>query len=212
MLRNGAGRILTAGHCAPQGNPAWVRTGVGATVTSNSASVAVRNNWDSLLIDPTPSPATNGRVYWGGLNTSTVIGVGGAAGPSIGERVCVSGSNTPATGANCNRAEIDGLLDHFCSASQVTGAWCPAFQVESRDNDPIGGSGDSGAPVYVLRGDDRAGARGIYVASAGDEVACDVMRRWPEDVPRPCDRRINVVRILPLLTEWGVTLEYNSNP
>src|SRR5690606_38384660 len=94
---NGVGHLLSAGHCSPQGNPTWVENGVGVRVTTGSQNVDVAPAYDSLLIDPTPSPATVGKIFHGGRNTNTKVSVARANSPATGQRVCVSGANTGGT-------------------------------------------------------------------------------------------------------------------
>ncbi|CAM3191583.1 hypothetical protein NODU109028_02760 [Nocardioides dubius] len=209
VLRDGGGRILTAGHCAPQGDPSWVKDGnLSETIVADPVEVAIRPALDSLLIDPAPSPATIGRVYHGGYTTSNVIGVGGKAVAQEGEQVCIGGSNSGGTsGGECKRSYVDVVQRFRCGLENND--WCPGFWVESSSGGPITGPVDSGGPVYVLRSEGRAGARGVISKQSGYAQQCPPSRY---DYGELCTSGAKVVMIDALLDKWDATLETAANP
>jgi hypothetical protein len=210
----GAGRLLSAGHCASTGNPARIENGDGTeTITNAPGQVDVAPAYDSLLIDPVPSPATIGQVFDGGLNTNTKIDVAGWSPADVGDNVCVSGANTGGTASsgNCEDAVVYESTQFRCgSTSPYDQHWCNGFRARTTTSGRvIGGAGDSGAAVYVRRSDGKAGARGIYVSGvAGFQDFCRVIRHG-SNTSTSCDTRINVVGIGSLLGRWDARLETN---
>lgn len=209
VTRGGVGYLLTAAHCFPSGNPNWVRNGVGDNIANAPGEVDVAPAWDSLLIDPDPSPATIGKVFHGGLNTDTKIDVAGRDPAVVGDQVCVSGANTGGTAgpSDCSNAELFQLNQFLCNDAQF---WCHGAQVVTTQTiEVIGGSGDSGAPVYVRQANGKASARGIYVNGVdGHQRFCRHMRYGP-NTEESCDTQINIAGIGWVVNRWDANLETN---
>lgn len=164
LTASGEGRLLSASHCGSVGTV--VRDGAGETIgpITNRAPA-----YDALLIDPSASPATVGKVFGGPWNAGTghsryQFWVGGAAGPVQGERVCTSGA---VTGEHCGLLITNTNVVSTCASVSCTG-----FLFYNQSGGPSLGVGDSGGPVYITRSDGMVGARGIISGGANSVVPC----------------------------------------
>jgi hypothetical protein len=204
VTSSGAGRLLSAGHCAPGGD-ARLEDGHGDTLSNGGSAVSVAPDYDSLLIDPVGG--TIGKVFGGVWNAPTTGGryqfkVAGSGVPATGSPICVSGAMT---GEHCNAVIANTGFQFRCFGSGSH--YCPGFEARSDNGHIIDGAGDSGSPVYVERSDGRVGARGILVAGVpGYQTSC------PSDTWYPlsygdCDTRAYVVGITHLADLWKVTVD-----
>ncbi len=176
MLTAGSGRLLTAAHCEPTGNlevrdgsnnaPAGVISAGGAAIDVRAAGI------DSMIIDPSASPATIGKVFGGAYNQASGTAkyeyhVGGWSAPHEDDEVCVSGANS---GEHCNRFIIETGYRYFCPGTSLS---CTGFRYADTGAGATVATGDSGGPIYVERADGRVGARGIQSAGQTQSiVAC----------------------------------------
>lgn len=197
LTSGGAGRLLTAGHCN-QGAGSRVNDGAGDQIAAAGTS-QFAGNYDSLLIDPSASPATIGKVFGGPWDAGTghnryQFHVGGAAPPSVGDTVCVSGANS---GEHCNREITDTGVTLNCY-----GYTCTGFIYRGSGVTTVGG--DSGAPVYVMRADGRVGARGIHSGGL-NTVTCPT--DTAVDPGGNCSSRSFAIGIHQLTDRWKVIVE-----
>lgn len=166
LTASGQGRILTAGHCDPSAK-LRVNDGAGSLI-ANAGTSQYAPAYDSLLVDPAASPATVGKVFGGAWNAGTSasryqLHVGGADAPTKDEVVCISGANS---GEHCNRTIVATGAKRTINGTVVQG-----FVFSGPGITAVGG--DSGAPVYKMRPDGRAGARGILASGEdGHFMAC----------------------------------------
>lgn len=205
LTPGGYGRLLSAAHCAPNGNAA-LEDGHHDRLSNGNDAVDVRPDEDSLLIDPVGG--TIGKVFGGAFNAPTTANryqfhIGGAGAASVGEDLCVSGANT---GEHCNARVHRADIRFRCNSAEYM---CRGFRARSTNGNLIGGSGDSGGPVYIERSDGRVGARGIYVNGVPEYfLDCNNIGRFPPG-DDGCDRRINVVAIDRLEKMWNVIVEFD---
>ncbi|MFZ2503430.1 MAG: hypothetical protein WAW88_12230 [Nocardioides sp.] len=197
LTSGGAGRLLTAGHCNPAAG-SRVNDGAGDQIAAAGTS-QFAGNYDSLLIDPSASPATIGKVFGGPWDAGTghnryQFHVGGAAPPSVGDTVCVSGANS---GEHCNREIVDTGVTLNCY-----GHTCTGFIYRGPGVTTVGG--DSGAPVYVMRSDGRIGARGIHSGGL-NTVTCPTDTAVDPD--GNCSSRSFAIGIHQLTDRWNVIVE-----
>lgn len=197
LTSGGAGRLLTAGHCNP-GAASRVNDGAGEQIAAANTS-RFDGNFDSLLIDPSASPGTVGKVFGGAWNAGTTasryqLHVGGSAAPSVGDTVCISGANS---GEHCGRTITDTGVTYDCS-----GRVCTGFIYSGSGVTSVGG--DSGAPVYAMRSDGRVSARGIHSGGL-NQVTCPTSTAV--DPGSNCSSRSIAVGIHQLLNRWNVTVE-----
>lgn len=203
---DGTGRLLSAGHCNP--NAAGNLYDGANDLLSNGNNNQVAPNFDSLLIDPVNG--TIAETYLGPYDSSNERRVAGGDAPSQGEEVCVSGANH---GEHCH-ARIDRLGAQFQCWFQGTTESCPGFIIETTAQTGggiLGGTGDSGAPVYIRRNDGRVGARGIYTTGLASGYTSCTGQFWfnADNVTdsQECDTRAGVVGITHLTDRWNVTVE-----
>ncbi|MFJ6519287.1 hypothetical protein ACIQJ4_13715 [Streptomyces filamentosus] len=199
VLAGSTGKLISASHCDPTGNLA-VRDGAGQTIAPGGASVAVIAGIDSMLIDPSDSPATTPRVFRGGYASTTTSLVKGWYSNWPGDPVCSSGAST---GEHCGTVYDDS--DVYVNGNGVK---IGVIQVAAPAGQIMGGQGDSGGPMFkTVSGGVQA--RGILISAdttAGSmtqscgSVAPDASGIW-------CSRWVNYVPISTILNTWGVSLE-----
>ncbi|MEU3402215.1 hypothetical protein [Streptomyces filamentosus] len=198
VLSGSAGRLLSAGHCDTSGNGA-VYDGGQQQIAPGSASVAYSKGIDSLLIDPSSSPATAPNVFRGGYAATSTSLVKNWASNWPGDPVCSSGAST---GEHCGTVYDDG------DVVSLNGASVGVIQVSAPAGSIMGGQGDSGAPMFkkVTGG---VQARGILLgpdlAAGGETYSCGTTD--PNVGSIRCSRWINYVPISTILNVWGVSLE-----
>ena len=197
VLSGGNGRLLSAGHCDTSGD-GLVEDGGGTNIAPGGSSVTRRGAIDSLLIDPSASPATQQYMYRGAYNSSSFATVKNWAANFPGDPVCTSGAST---GEHCGSVYDDD------DTVSIAGYTVGVIQV-SRSTAPMGGQGDSGGAMFrTVSGGVQA--RGSLVGpdlKAGSETtSCGTVD--PDVAPITCSRWINYVPISTILNTWGVTLE-----
>jgi hypothetical protein len=196
---SGYGRLLTSAHCGDNGST-WT-DGTGEVI--GPVIARKRDTIDSMLIDPTASPATTGIVFGGpwdatSLNARYQLSVGGSSAPSTGDTVC---SNGAMSGEHCNKTIVTTSVSWNCG-----GYTCEGFKLADYvyPNSVAGAQGDSGGPVYVNRSDGRVGARGI-MTTGYTPVTCG-STAYPDTT---CYAVMYAVGITRLTSHWGVTVETN---
>lgn len=167
---SGQGRLLSAAHCDTTGDRE-IRDGTGnQEIAPGNASVDIRiAGIDSMIIDPSASPGTIGKVFGGAFNQAAgtakyeyhVGGSGGVGSAQEGDEVCLSGANS---GEHCNKTITDGTYLLDCPGNPSLN--CNAFVYGAATGITVA-QGDSGGPIYVERSDGRVGARGIQSAGRG---------------------------------------------
>lgn len=165
LTSSGEGRLLSAGHCDTTGNRE-IRDGSNSAttgvITPGGAAVDIRlADIDSMIIDPSASPATIGKVFGGAFNqasgtTNYEYHVGGSGSPSEGDVVCLSGANS---GEHCNKPILETGFQFNCPGDSSLS--CSGFRYGNTASGITVAQGDSGGPIYVERSDGRVGARGI---------------------------------------------------
>lgn len=160
---NGEVEIITAKHCASDGNaagdhfdtPPPHRLGQAGSGSSVADAVAIRNK------------AYAGESYTGDWQSDHGVLIGGHRGPYDFEYVCASGA---LSGGSC-----DGYVHetHACihDCTIKYGYWATNVHDDSR---AFEGEGDSGGPSFVHRTDDgKLGIRGMIDAGRiGTEASC----------------------------------------
>ena len=195
VLSGSSGRLLTARHCDTSADRP-VKDGAGTQIAPGGSSVSGKAAIDSLLIDPSASPATTPKVYYGGY--ASTYTVKNWYSNWVGDPVCSSGAST---GAHCGTVYDDGQVITF------NGTSVNVIQVKAASGSIIGGQGDSGGPMYqqVTGG---VQARGILLGpdtAYAQTTSCGSVN--PDVSPVNCSRYINYVPISTILNSWGVSLE-----
>ena len=180
---SGVYAMLTAGHCARNG--AWVYEPDGPYM--GEVRDWAEENWsnggthgfggsttmrgDLALIRITSGKSSGAYIYRGGSTSSSAQRVVGRTGWSgIGNGFCVGGQRSGEicgfrviwTGINFDYFN-DGIIRNAVWGRRV-GTACP-------------NAGDSGGPVYEVRGDGTLHAKGVFSGSTGDlnPLVCDVL-------------------------------------
>jgi hypothetical protein len=194
------GRILSAAHCDLTGNKSW-DNGDSQNYTSGGGNVSVALSVDSMLIDPIGG--TNGRVYDGGIWGSSSRKVAGTDVNNVGDFVRMSGANS---GENSSGIEI--INDSY--SGDCNGYACTLIVAEANQGQVAGIRGDSGGPVYHVRGEGRVDAKGIILQGSQD-VQCNNYRFDPSKPPpnadTGCFNRVRYQPIRPLMSVWNVSIE-----
>ncbi|WP_344613671.1 trypsin-like peptidase domain-containing protein [Dactylosporangium salmoneum] len=165
--------MLTAGHCFPTGGGAWVPTENMGFVTQSS-----RENWNSgvgtvpfsgqsvnrgdlALIQLDSPKQAGGYIYRGDTNSSTSAPVKEmwSRSPASGDQFCSGGQRT---GEQCGWVVTSvGIDEHL-----TTGEWSRNTNKATKQGQCTIG-GDSGGPVYTVRGDGGIAAKGIWNYGGG---------------------------------------------
>ncbi|WP_143467198.1 hypothetical protein [Lentzea kentuckyensis] len=196
VLKGSTGKLITARHCDPGANAA-VTDGAGQQIAPGGASVAGIPAVDSLMIDPSASPATTPKVYRGAWNSNTTSTVKNYASNWPGDPVCNSSSST---GEHCGEVYDDSQNISF------GGVTVNVIQVKATSG-IMGGQGDSGGPMFKKLSNG-VQARGILLGpdtDFGQTTSCGTTD--PEVGQIYCSRYINYVPISTILNAWGVSLE-----
>ncbi|MFG2292674.1 hypothetical protein [Streptomyces sp. NPDC048603] len=199
VLAGSTGKLISASHCDRSGNLA-VRDGAGQTIAPGGTSVATIDSIDSMLIDPSSSPATTPSIFRGGHSSTSTSLVKGWYSNWPGDPVCSSGAST---GEHCGTVydDSDVYVDENGVRVGVIQVAAPAGQI-------MGGQGDSGGPMFkkVTGG---VQARGILISAditAGSmTTSCGSVA--PDASGILCSRWVNYVPISTILNTWGVQLE-----
>ncbi len=192
ILQSGATRMLSAGHCADNGN--YANDGGGdfmGTVGSDN------NPYDRLLI----GSSNTGTVFNGGVGsgefTNSVIG---ALHSYVGDYVCDSGAYS---GTTC-REQVKAV-------NQTINVGYLIYQTvmaEQIDHTNALGNGDSGGPVEQVASDTtKVYAKGTNTAvDSGTSVACTGV---PAGSGRVCGWRFYYVDVVNSLNAYGATILTN---
>jgi hypothetical protein len=215
--------LLTAGHCANHTNGAFWRTGdgfsVGDTYGAQTVDPGSRDRLDVILIKGlfnctrpdslcTPSGTSEGRLYNGPVTTS------GAAGPGAFRRdvkdrtVSVPGMIVCTSGAfSGDRCDLEVVAIEQRIATLLSGNIRGTVQVRHRLKESGGGNGDSGGPVFTVRGaTTEANAAGVLSASTPSLVApCTGVPESPPD--RDCSSELFYTTIQDATRALDVWLE-----
>lgn len=196
VLSGSTGKLITARHCDPGANAA-VTDGAGQQIAPGGASVAGIPAVDSLMIDPSASPATTPKVYRGAWNSNTTSTVKNWASNWPGDPVCNSSSST---GEHCGEVYDDSQNISF------GGVTVNVIQVKATSG-IMGGQGDSGGPMFKKLSNG-VQARGILLGPDTDYAQTTSCGTTDPDVGQIyCSRYINYVPISTILNAWGVSLE-----
>ncbi|MGW6928894.1 hypothetical protein ACWGE0_02445 [Lentzea sp. NPDC054927] len=196
VLKGSVGKLITARHCDPGANAA-VTDGAGQQIAPGGASVAGIPAVDSLMIDPSASPATTAKVYRGAWNSNSTSTVKNYASNWPGDPVCNSSSST---GEHCGEVYDDSQNISF------GGVTVNVIQVKATSG-IMGGQGDSGGPMFKKLSNG-VQARGILLGPDTDyaqTTSCGTTA--PDAQGIYCSRYINYVPISTILNAWGVSLE-----
>ncbi|MGH3715027.1 MAG: hypothetical protein ACRDT4_16420 [Micromonosporaceae bacterium] len=198
VLKNGYGRLLSARHCDPSGDGV-IRDGGGTTIAPGGSSVAVNANIDSLLMDPSASPATIARIYRGGWSSSSYSTVRNWYSNWVGDPVCTSGAST---GEHCGTVYDDN------DTHLVHGVQVGVIQVRAPSGSIMGGQGDSGGAMFKKLSNG-VQARGILLGPDPDYAETTSCGTVAPDTGGfiYCSRYIDYVPISTILNTWGLRLE-----
>lgn len=198
VIVGGMGRLLSARHCDLAGGLA-VRDGNYQLVTpAGGDNVKVRAAIDSMLIDPTDSPATKALMYRNGYASTTTSTVKNWYSNWPGDPVCSSGGST---GEHCGTVYDDNGTVNF------QGHTIGVIRVSAPAGSIIGGAGDSGGPMFkkVTGG---VQARGILLGpdtNYAQTTSCGTVN--PDVGLIQCSRYINYVPISTILDHWSASLQ-----
>lgn len=186
VIVGGTGRLLSARHCNVSGTEP-INNGTHQPIAPGGpGGVKLAKGIDSMLIDPTASPATSAQIYRGGWTSGTLSTVKNWATNWVGDPVCSSGAFY---GERCGTVYNDN------ATNLLDGAYVPVIRVASPAGTFMGGEGDSGGPMFktVTGG---VQARGILVGPGDDHPECAETCRYIDYVP-----------ISTILNTWGASLE-----
>jgi hypothetical protein len=196
VLKGSTGKLITARHCDPGANAA-VTDGAGQQIAPGGTSVAGIPAVDSLMIDPSASPATTPKIYRGAWNSNTTSTVKNYASNWPGDPVCNSSSST---GEHCGEVYDDSQNISF------GGVTVNVIQVKATSG-IMGGQGDSGGPMFKKLSNG-VQARGILLGPDTDYAQTTSCGTTDPGVGQIyCSRYINYVPISTILNAWGVSLE-----
>jgi hypothetical protein len=200
LRSSGAGRLLSAGHCDTSGD-GFVHDGTGQEIAPGNGQVSFLAARDSLLIDPTASPATQAKIYRGAYNSNTTSTVKSSAWSWDGDPVCFGGATN---GERCGYVYEDVMTVYIHNLH---------VPVVAASNVPniIGGAGDSGGPVFATVSGG-VQARGIILGPDlrdGRYEQYNCPGQNPADAGAPCGQWGLFVEIPQILGQWydGLTLE-----
>lgn len=125
----------------------------------------------------------------------------GSASPAQGTPVCVSGA---ATGEHCANVEIGSTGVQFSCGDVNDTRTCTGFVVKNTNGGVAAGTGDSGAPIYIVKADNSLGARGIVNEGNPNYVVTCNSNVWGSPV---CVSRFWAVSTETLKDEWGVVMD-----
>lgn len=209
VLAGSAGRLLSARHCDPSGNGAVydgsVYSGGNDQIAPGGSQVAATASLDSLLIDPTVSPATVGKSYRGGVGSSSTSHVANYSTNDVGDKICSSGA---AFGEKCGNIFNDAATD------VVNGVTVPVIKAMSSNN-IVAGGGDSGGPIIARLASGDVQARGILVGADPNHSMhygsdCGTAAFWLSVADERCSYWIEYVPISTILSGWGVALDTSN--
>jgi hypothetical protein len=166
--------MLSAGHCFREGGGAWTPIDNMGFVTPNS-----RENWqmgtgtqyftgqgtyrgDLALVELSNGLHSAGKVYSGGYNSSSSRSVKEmwSRSPARGDQFCSDGRRS---GEQCGWVVQQTGFDYRLS----TGEWVRPTTAANKYSGPCTIGGDSGGPVYTIRGDGGVAAKGIWSWGGG---------------------------------------------
>lgn len=161
--------ILTASHCSFNAAGGFVpqsffdRTGEFIGNSSAAASDTNRSH-DISLIGPT---SVRNEIYDGPVGAGEFTKfVSGWTNPTVGERVCVSGSFS---GTNCDYFNTN-INYTYCSSNYP--GFCPVSMVAAERRGGVATvPGDSGSPFFTVTGNSLVAAKGVHSAAGGNIVA-----------------------------------------
>ncbi len=184
----GYSKMLSAGHCAANGNYAY--DGGGDYMGTVSGDT---NAYDTLYINTRSA----GRIYDGGVGTGEFSKpVAGASRSYVGHWLCTSGAYS---GARCN-IQVKATNQTIWVGSYYMYGLVRAEQVNYTN---AAGNGDSGGPVFSLTSDySRVIAKGTI--SAGDSYGAPATCTGvPASSTRKCSWRIWYADIANSLSRYG---------
>jgi hypothetical protein len=172
-----ASMLLTAGHCAPSGgsvsttaasvgiiasgiHETWTH-GIGTVFTSGSSTY----RGDLALITVTGSSTSSFYMYRGGSTSSTtgLVNEMWNSWSKGGEQYCVGGSTV---GEVCGYVVDRAGVDHKYDNGEVVRHAVVGYKYSSTCTQ----GGDSGGPVYTVKGDGTIAAKGIYGGGGSDGI------------------------------------------
>ncbi|MBW4718275.1 S1 family peptidase [Saccharothrix obliqua] len=192
----GASRMLSAGHCANNGERA--RSGGGLDMGEVSGK---DEGHDRLLIHADSA----GRVYDGGVGTGEFSkAVGGARANHVGDWLCTSGAFS---GVRCgSRVTAVGLSVRIQRPDGTEYVISPVAAAEQVDRLGAVGNGDSGGPVFDLSGPDPDHPIAKGTLSAIDLSAEALCQGVPAGEGRRCAWRFFHIDVVDSLTAYNATI------
>lgn len=193
VLSGATGYLLSAFHCDNTANQ-YVNNGNNTRqIAPGGDSVWGSQPIDSLVIDPTPSPATTPQIYTGSWNTNGTAVVKNWASNWPNQYVCSDGATS---GQNCGFITNDNVW-----ISGLGGA--ATIEATASGVTTMVAGGDSGGPVFAAASGG-VQARGVNYAGS-DGVTCGSTN--PDVGPQPCFRKVYYMPISVILRSWGYSLE-----
>jgi hypothetical protein len=189
VWQGGYSRMLSAGHCADNGNAAYDGGGqyMGGVYADDNA-------YDRLLINTTSA----GRIYDGGVGTGEFSKpVVGASHSYVGDWLCTSGAYS---GARCN-IQVKAVNVNLNVGYTIY----QTVRAEQVDHTNAVGNGDSGGPVFSLSADpNKVIAKGTNTAiDLSTQVPCTGI---PTSTYRKCAWRMYYVDVVNSLNAYGASI------
>ena len=167
--------MVTAAHCGKEGYTAWD----GSDDATLGTFLGWNNQGDDIQV--IKGGTYNGRIYTGGVSSSTSKPVIGSAKPYKGQVICVDGTRS---GQIC-KAVVTDASGTFSKTRPETGYYYNQVAVKRVDGKALFGKGDSGGPVYSTS---KKGLTVAGVISGGFKkysTTC-ISEKGSSDNPRQC--------------------------
>lgn len=199
VIYQGTGRLLSADHC--RGGNQNVYDGSHIQIAP-ATGVLSKPALDSILIDPTASPATQPSIYWGSWSTSGRSTIKGWGYNTVGDgRTIYTSGATSGT----RSGTLVSTTHQFPEFPSITFGKASIVEPPGEPStiNWIVGPGDSGGPVTVgVAGGSQA--RGI-IYGGGRSTLCDPVN--PDYGANYCYKDVYFVKIDNLLSAWGASME-----
>lgn len=178
--------MLTAGHCVPNGGTTTSPSGAVMGSTANGTGENWAPGWgtawipgdnqyrgDLALIAISGSQTVAGRIYRGGISSTTSSAVAGKwyRSPQVGDQFCSGGTRS---GELCGWVVQAANVVHEYSTGEILRS---GFRATRSGSCIIGG--DSGGPAFTVQADGKLSAKRIISGSNSSSSSCTA---WFTDV------------------------------
>lgn len=190
--------LLTAGHCAGNGDTAYTMQDDGFFAPIGQFG-GKNKSTDTAAV--TVFTAAAGRIYWGGTNSSDSKAVVAASSNWVGNWICTSGAYS---GSRCGGKVVSTNETITIDGSLVF----PLVRAERSDHTNLAGGGDSGGPVAQLSSSNPNGVHAKGTIVANDLNAPATCTGVPGSSTRKCSWAVYYIDIYSAMWPYGAGLVY----